>query len=55
MKCPYCGKAIDDKLINKHFASKGGLASKRNISAEAQKKMQEGKRANKKAAPGGKK
>ena len=48
MICPHCKKDIDDKLINKHFASKGGAASKRKLSPEAQEKMQAGREANKK-------
>ena len=30
MKCPYCKKMIDDKLVNRHFAAKGGEANKGN-------------------------
>ena len=43
MNCPHCTKQIDDKLISKHLASKGGKASKRGISIEAQEKMQAGR------------
>ena len=30
MKCPNCKKLIDDKLISKHFAAKGGEGNKGN-------------------------
>lgn len=29
MNCPHCGKEIDDKMIAKHLARKGGSKSKR--------------------------
>ena len=44
MICPHCKKDIDDKLINKHFASIGGKASKRKLSSAAQEKMQAGRK-----------
>ena len=50
MNCPHCSKPIDDKVISKHLASKGGQKSTRVISPEAQKKMQEG-RARRKSLP----
>ena len=28
-KCPHCEKTIDDNLISKHFAAKGGTANKK--------------------------
>ncbi len=40
MNCPHYNKQIDNKLISKHLASKGGKSSKRTISPEAQAKMQ---------------
>ena len=47
MKCPHCKKNIDDKLIGKHLASKGGSKSKRSISPIAQKKLQDARKAKK--------
>ena len=47
MKCPYCSKLIDDKLISNHLATKGGKAGKRKISPEAQAKMQAGRKVKK--------
>ena len=47
MNCPHCTKPIDDKLISKHLASKGGGTSKRTdmgAGSEGQKKAQEGRR-----------
>jgi hypothetical protein len=41
MKCPHCKKAIPEKEVAKHFASKGGRKSKRTITPEQQAKMQE--------------
>lgn len=38
MKCPYCLKAIDDKLIGKHLGRKGGEKSVRKLSPEDAKK-----------------
>jgi hypothetical protein len=29
LECPHCGKPIDDDLIGKHFAAKGGKANKK--------------------------
>lgn len=28
MKCPHCKKKISDKIVAKHFASKGGASGK---------------------------
>jgi hypothetical protein len=39
MICPNCGEEIDDKLISKHLAGKGGRASSRTLSSEDAKKM----------------
>ena len=39
MKCPHCEKEIDDKLIGKHLASKGGKKSSRKLSSEDAKSM----------------
>lgn len=50
MKCPHCTKPIDDKLISKHLASKGGKASKRQLSPETAKKMVEAREKKRKAA-----
>jgi len=44
MICPHCHKPISDKKVAKHFASIGGKKSKRTISPEDRKKMQEGKK-----------
>ena len=44
MICPCCNTSIDDKLISKHLASKGGKAGSRKISPEAQAKMQAGRK-----------
>ena len=30
LKCPHCEKPIDEKLINRHFAAKGGEANRGN-------------------------
>ena len=30
MICPHCGEEIDDKLISKHLATKGGESNKGN-------------------------
>lgn len=32
--CPHCGKTISEKLIVRHFASKGGKLSKRVLTPE---------------------
>jgi len=40
MRCPHCKKGIDDKEISAYLGSKGGRTSKREISKEAQAKMQ---------------
>jgi len=34
MKCPHCNKDIDDTLIAKHLASKGGKKSSSNLTKE---------------------
>ena len=39
MKCPHCLKEINDKIISKYFASKGGSASRRKLSSNDAKKM----------------
>ena len=39
MKCPHCGKAISEKLVARHFASKGGKLSKRTLTPEQAKAM----------------
>lgn len=39
MDCPHCKKEIDDKLVGKYFASKGGKASSRTLSSEDAKAM----------------
>jgi len=44
MKCPKCGKEIPDDELAKHLAAKGGRKSKRTISAEDQKKMQDARK-----------
>jgi len=49
MNCPHCTKPIDDKLISKHLASKGGKASKRQLSSETAKKMVEEREKKRKA------
>ena len=41
MNCPNCKQPIDDKLINRHFASKGGKASRRSIDEGQQAMMQD--------------
>ena len=49
MDCPHCNTPIDDKLISKHLASKGGKASKRQLSPETAKKMVEAREKKRKA------
>jgi len=49
MKCPLCSKPIDDKLISKHLASKGGKASKRQLNPETARKMVEAREKKRKA------
>lgn len=44
MDCPHCKKTIDDKMIAKYLAAKGGSKGKRLISPEAQAKMQAGRK-----------
>ena len=48
MICPHCNEEIDDSLIAKHLASKGGKSggkkSKRKITPEQQAKMQEARK-----------
>lgn len=39
MKCPHCAEDIDEKLISKYFASKGGKISKRVLTSEQAKAM----------------
>ena len=43
MDCPHCKTTIDDKIIAKYLAAKGGSKGKRKISKEAQVKMQAGR------------
>ena len=47
MKCPHCGKPIKDE-----WRSKGGSKSKREISPEAQRKMQQGRKKKLRDVPG---
>ena len=49
MKCPHCDMLINDKLISKHLASKGGKASKRQLSSETARKMVEAREKKRKA------
>jgi|GEM_PF-2298884 len=52
MNCPHCQKRIDDKIIARHFASRGGKLSKRELDTVTAKKMvaaREKKRAERKA------
>lgn len=49
MKCPHCNTIIDDKLISKHLASKGGKVSKRQLSPEQARAMVEARQAKRKA------
>jgi thiamine biosynthesis protein ThiC len=44
MICPHCKKDIPDLTIAKHLAAKGGSKSKRTITPEQQKKMQESRK-----------
>ena len=48
MNCPHCNQEIPDKDITKHFAAIGGKKSKRTITPEQQRMMQESRRANRK-------
>lgn len=51
MKCPHCGKDISEKLIARHFASKGGKVSRRTLTPEQARdmvKVREDKKAKKK-------
>jgi hypothetical protein len=41
MTCPHCRKEIPDSEIAKHLARKGGRMSKRTITPDQQRKMQE--------------
>jgi hypothetical protein len=34
MNCPHCNKEIDDNLIAKHLASKGGKESAKNMTKQ---------------------
>ena len=43
MKCPHCKKDIPDSEVAKHLASKGGSKSRRTITPQQQRKMQEGR------------
>ncbi len=43
MKCPHCGKEIDNVQIARYLAAKGGKLSKRTITPEQQAKMQKGR------------
>ena len=47
MKCPKCMHVIDDKLVAKYRAAKGGAKGKRAINKEAQAKMQAGRQTKK--------
>ncbi len=51
MKCPHCLKEIDDKILGKHLAKKGGKASKRSLSSEDAKKMAAQRKGKKKEEP----
>lgn len=44
MICPHCKKEIPNAAIAKHFASIGGMASKRQITPEQQAMMQAAKK-----------
>lgn len=44
MKCPHCEQEIDDALLAKHLAAKGGRSGKREITPEQQRKMQEARK-----------
>ena len=44
MNCPHCNQEIPNKDLAKHFASIGGKKSKRTITPEQQRRMQEAQR-----------
>lgn len=44
MKCPHCTQEIDDALLAKYLAAKGGKVGKREITPEQQAKMQEARK-----------
>lgn len=44
MKCPKCGQEIDMSEIMREMGRVGGTKSKRTISLEQQKKMQNGRK-----------
>ena len=47
MKCPKCKHVIDDKLVGKYLAAKGGAKGKRSdmgAGSEGQRKAQEGRK-----------
>jgi hypothetical protein len=46
MICPHCRKDIPDATVAKHLASKGGKASKRTITPDQQKQMQQSRKKN---------
>lgn len=39
MKCPHCNKDIEDALLARHLASKGGKKSKRTLTPEQARNM----------------
>ena len=49
MYCPYCQHHIDDDVIARHLARKGGMKSRRAITPEQQYKMQANRAINKSA------
>ncbi len=53
MNCPHCHKPIDDTALAAHLAAKGGRKSKRTITPEQRRKMQEAKEAKRRQKGGG--
>jgi len=49
MKCPHCRKNISEKVISRHFASKGGKLSKRTLTPEQARGMVEAREKKKRA------
>lgn len=39
MKCPHCGREINDDDVSKYLASKGGRKSKRTLTKEQAQEM----------------